>query len=268
MNATHPGCFIVIEGVDGAGKTTIAQKLLKDLEHLSFADYRGVTYVKEPGSTPYGNGVREIFLHQDPDDPLDPMTEVLALLSCKNELMHKVVIPAVKKGWIVIADRYTRTLMAYQGGIRKVPYETLTTLLDHTNLLIPPNLEILLQIDEETQNQRRQCENTMDIAARDHAQALREGFREAPRFLPPYRSITIDATSSFDIVYEQVLDAVLKHLKFHQVSGLRLSDPVHGFVPVPAPVFVEGTPAPSPLSSSEAQEGASEDNLDLSTKDA
>lgn len=223
----HPGAFIVLEGVDGAGKTTIATKLLHDLKQMTNPDFNGVLYVKEPGSTSYGNAIREAFLHQK--EPLSPMTEVLGLLSAKNELITKIIRPAVTKGWIVIADRYTRSLMAYQGGIRGVPYETITQLLEVSDLLIPPHFEIFLDVDEKTQRTRRDLHlNAMDKVAVDHADKLREGFRQSQLHLPTYRSITVNANRTFDAVYADVLKEVKESLKFHRITGQSMPKPHHG----------------------------------------
>lgn len=240
----QPGIFVVIEGVDGAGKTTIAQKLVGDLnadtDFLEKHGYAGAIYLREPGSTAFGDAVRQQFLN--PPAPLAVMTEVLALMACKSQLMEQEIKPAVYKGWIVICDRYTRTLLAYQGGMRGVPYETIVNLLATSGLLIPPNLEIFLSVPAEVSAERRGSDiNSFDALAREHADDLRRGFKEGLRALPRYHSVELDASPAFDIVYEKVLSEVKRNLKLHRVSGRTLPEPILSFTPEPDPVLLQPT---------------------------
>lgn len=237
-----PGCFIVIEGVDGAGKTTIAHQLEgalnDDKEFLEKQGYAGALYIREPGSTAFGTGLRELFLN--PEKPLASMTEVLGLMAAKCQLLEEVIKPAIYKGWIVICDRYTRTLMAYQGGMRGVPYQTMVDLLATSGLLIPPNLEIFLNVPVEVSNARRGSDiNSFDALARENADALRRGFAEGLKALPNYRSFEVDATPAFDIVFEKVFTEVKRHLKVHRVAGWTLPEPIRSFTPEPEPALIE-----------------------------
>jgi dTMP kinase len=238
----HPGIFIVIEGVDGSGKTTLAQRLVGDLnddkEFLQQQDYAGAIYIQEPGTTSFGKGFRPLFLH--PEQPLAPMTEVMGLIACKIQLMDEIIRPAVRRGGIVICDRYTRTLLAYQGGLRGVPNQKIVNLLAESGYLIPPNLELFLTVSEDTSATRRGTDlNAMDELARTQGAKLRQGFRDALASLPPYRSIEIDADHNFDIVYEKALAEVKRYLKFHRISGLTIPDPVPQFIPEVAPKLIE-----------------------------
>lgn len=224
----HPGCFIVIEGVDGAGKTTLAQRLTDRLNRdMDGPLYNGASYIREPGSTAFADIVREGFVNST---DLHPMTEVLALMACKNELLDKRVRPAIRGGQVVVCDRYTRTLLAYQGGLRGVPMVELIQLLAATGLLILPNLEIFLHVDAETSIKRRgKALNAFDDLAEQNAAKLREGFEEAVRKLPNYRRIDVDASGSPDEVLEEVYAHVKKHLKFHRFAGQTLMAPIRDY---------------------------------------
>lgn len=239
----HPGCFIVIEGVDGAGKTTVAKRMvnfLNDSILYRHHDYNGAIYVREPGSTPFGDSLRAAFL--DAKEPLHPMTEVLALLAAKNELIEKVIRPAIREGKVVICDRFTRTLLAYQGGLRNIPMTELVALLGQTGLLIMPNLELFLHVEQSVSRQRRgKALNYMDTTADEQADRLRQGFAGALEVLPPTRRIDIDASADEDTVFELVKDAVLKHLKFHRVAGLTMNPAIRDYQ-LPEPVLA--TPPP------------------------
>jgi dTMP kinase len=238
----HPGVFIVIEGVDGAGKTSMAQRLVEKLNQddvfLIQHGYSGAIYVREPGSTSFGTGVRQLFL--EGEHPLAPMTEALALMAAKSQLIEEHIRPHVHRGWIVVCDRYTRTLLAYQGGLRGIPMQTLVDLLGSAGILIPPNLELFLSVTPETSAARRSSHvNAFDELAASRAEDLRKGFRDAQKALPSYRSIEIDANGEADEVYEKISSEVKRYLKFHRLTGLTLPEPILSFIPEPEPVLVE-----------------------------
>ncbi len=227
LQTSLPGIFIVIEGVDGSGKTTLARALVNALNeettYLQSLRYKEAIYVKEPGSTPFGDAVRKAFLSSD--EPLNGMTEVLAMLACKNELLQKVVRPAIAEGTIVIGDRYTRTLLAYQGGLRGYSMELLTQLLDLTGTNVSPNMEIFLEVSPEVSRARRPvAENAFDTLADTHATKLREGFALAKEVLSGYYTLTIDASGTMDDVFKDVLSAVKRYLKLHRSFGNSLNN--------------------------------------------
>jgi len=238
----RPGCFIVVEGVDGAGKTTIVQQLVlrlnQDAALLDHLGYASAINVREPGTTQFGLGLRSLLLESE--KPLEPMTEVLAFLAAKAQLMEEVIKPAIYNGHIVVCDRYTRSLLAYQGALRGIPSQTLVDLLGLSGLLISPNLELFLTVSEEVANARRSIDlNRMDILARERAQDLREGYRNASQALPPYRSIEINSEGSVEDVFAHVYTEVTRYLKFHRAAGLSLSQPLPSYISEPAPILIE-----------------------------
>jgi dTMP kinase len=238
----HPGIFIAIEGVDGSGKTTLAKRLVDALNaDESFRQqnhYADAVYMQEPGTTSFGKGTRNLLLH--PDKPVAPMTQVHAFIACKTQLMEEEIRPAVHRGCIVICDRYTRTLLAYQGGLLGVPNQKIVNLLAESGYLISPNLEVFLTVSEETSASRRGHDlNVMDALAREQGARLRQGYADAQLSLPPYRTIEVDADRDFDRVFEEVLAAVRRHLKFHRISGLTLPEPIPHYTPEIAPKVIE-----------------------------
>jgi dTMP kinase len=104
------GLFITLEGIDGSGKTTAA----KALHHWLDKEGYDVILTHEPGGTEFGYECRKLFLEHH--KTLAPEAEIGLLVTAKAELMHKVIRPALAAGKIVICDRYTDTLFAYQGG--------------------------------------------------------------------------------------------------------------------------------------------------------
>ncbi|NYT36708.1 dTMP kinase [Allopusillimonas soli] len=104
------GCFITLEGLDGAGKSTHVQWLV---EHLR-ASGRQVLSTREPGGTALGEQLRDILLHT----PMEVHTETLLMFAARSEHTRTVILPALRQGIWVVCDRYTDASYAYQGGGR------------------------------------------------------------------------------------------------------------------------------------------------------
>lgn len=108
MSKKSKGLFIVFDGVDGTGKTTLVQKVEKKLLKEGYK----VLLTREPGGTSLGEKVREILLS---DDKMDLRTQLLLFTAVRNEHLEKVIYPAVKKGYIVLCDRFIDSSIVYQG---------------------------------------------------------------------------------------------------------------------------------------------------------
>ena len=109
---TRSACFITLEGLDGAGKST----------HIAWIEAylrrAGVDLIstREPGGTPLGETLRELLLHQ----PMDLRTETLLMFAARNEHWRTRILPALDQGQWVLCDRYTDASFAYQGGGRSL----------------------------------------------------------------------------------------------------------------------------------------------------
>ncbi|MHB9129802.1 MAG: dTMP kinase [Armatimonadota bacterium] len=112
----HP-LFIVLEGVDGSGKTTQAQLLAAWFRDHGFP----VVLTREPGGTPLGERLREILLNQA--IACAPRAELLMMLAARAQHVAEVIRPALQAGSIVISDRFSLSSLAYQGWGRGLPVE-------------------------------------------------------------------------------------------------------------------------------------------------
>lgn len=108
-NLPH-GQFLVIEGPDGAGKTTQMEMLEKHIQSFGVEVLR----VREPGGTVLGEGIRTLF--KSNFGQTDPVAEVLLLLAARQQLTVEVILPALRRGAWVLADRHTPSTFAYQGA--------------------------------------------------------------------------------------------------------------------------------------------------------
>ncbi len=106
--------FVTIEGVDGAGKSTQATRLVN---RLKGAGHDAVLF-REPGCTPLSDRIRSILLHSD--FPIDPLPELLLFSAARAQLVEECIRPALAKDKVVVCDRFYDSTTAYQGAGRKV----------------------------------------------------------------------------------------------------------------------------------------------------
>ncbi len=104
------GLFISMEGPDGAGKTTQAGLLKTRLENCGVK----VLLTREPGGTPVGEGIRKILLNPAYSE-MTAACEVLLYSAARAQLVRQLINPALKKGWVVLSDRYLDSNIVYQG---------------------------------------------------------------------------------------------------------------------------------------------------------
>lgn len=109
MNRLPGGFLIAIEGLDGAGKTTLSHAVAKRLE----ADGYSVLQTRQPGGTPFGEKIRRL-LHDAEKRPV-PLAEYLLFAADRAEHMASVIEPALAEGRVVISDRMGDSSLAYQG---------------------------------------------------------------------------------------------------------------------------------------------------------
>lgn len=119
----YPGCFVVVEGPDGAGKSGTAARLVATLRDQG----RTVTAVREPGGTPLGEALREVLLRTGTVDR-SALADALLFSAARAELVARVIRPALARGDVVVTDRYATSTMAYQGYGGGVPLERLADL--------------------------------------------------------------------------------------------------------------------------------------------
>ena len=145
--------FIVFEGLDHSGKSTLIQSLSKELEE------RNVEFVltREPGGTTLGEKIREVVLH--PYDPISPEVEILLISASRRDHIEKVIMPSLEGGKWVICDRFWPSTSAFQGAGRgllaeQVKWLNQFTVPEH----ITPNLWVLLDMPVVEKDRRSQIQ--------------------------------------------------------------------------------------------------------------
>jgi len=136
-----PGCFVAIEGGEGAGKSTQVRLLAEALRAQGY----DVLVTREPGATPAGLRLRELLL--DPaSDGLSPRAEALLYAADRADHVARVIRPALKRGAVVVTDRYIDSSLAYQGSGRQLTVDEIERLSDWATESLVPHLTVLLDI--------------------------------------------------------------------------------------------------------------------------
>ena len=137
------GAFLTVEGVDGAGKTTLARSLAVSLR----ASGHPVRLTFEPGGTLLGTRLRSLVL--DPELEMSDWVETWLFLAARASHVHDVLFPALKAGELVLSDRYTDSTLAYQGYGRGLDLDRLRRLNAQATERLAPDLTLLLDIAPE-----------------------------------------------------------------------------------------------------------------------
>ncbi|MGK2927118.1 MAG: dTMP kinase [Lysobacterales bacterium] len=196
-----PGIFITIEGGEGAGKSTIMQRV------AAWLDARGhrVVSTREPGGTELAEKLRAILL--DPNTVgLAGQAELLLMFAARAQHLAELIRPALERGDTVLCDRFTDATWAYQGGGRGLPREDIAALelLVHGDL--QPDLTLLLDLPVEQGLQRASRRGAADRFEGEPAEFLervRAAYLERAA-AAPQRFVQVDASGSAEAVWAQV----------------------------------------------------------------
>ncbi len=204
MTPAKRGRFIVLEGGDGAGKSSVQRALAERLP----AGGADVVVTREPGGTPLGERVREIVLARESAG--DPLAELLLFEAARAQLVSTVVRPALERGAIVLCDRFGASSVAYQSYGRGLP----RALVEQANAIatggLEPDLVLLLDLPVETGLARRSAggaSNHFDAETVAFHERVRAGFLELARESPAAWRV-IDASASLADVVDAAWAAV------------------------------------------------------------
>ena len=149
------GLFITFEGMDGSGKTTQMRRLAARLR----ARGRTVVETAEPGGTAIGQKIRRILLDAA-NQELSPSAELLLYFASRAQNVDQTIQPALARGEIVLADRFTDSSLVYQGCGRGLGAETVLALDRVACRGLKPDLTLLVDIDVETSLARAHARNS------------------------------------------------------------------------------------------------------------
>jgi dTMP kinase len=201
--------FVVLEGGEGSGKTSIVQALAAALGP-------NVVLTREPGGTPEGLALRSLLLSSQGVD-WDPGAELLLMVAARVQHVKRVILPALAAGRVVVCDRFLGSSLAYQGAGRGVPVTMIRDL--HRDFVdgLMPDLTVLLDVEPRIGLAR--SARRLGAAAIDEGrfEALDLAFHERVRadFLAqsaadPSRSMVIDAGRGLEEVKSDVVEQVMR----------------------------------------------------------
>jgi dTMP kinase len=203
------GALIALEGIDGSGKSTIAERLVLKLQE---AGTRAILS-REPGGTAIGEKIREILLLPGSSSML-PTTEMLLFAAARAQHVGELIRPALADGLIVVTDRFGDSSLAYQWGARGLERRVVDAALELATNGLEPDLKILLDLPVETALRRRMT-NSNEINRLDRESVMfHTRVRDAYHSLvaaDPARWCVVDADRATDDVSADVWRAVVSH---------------------------------------------------------
>ena len=199
---THTGVFVCFEGGEGAGKSTQSRALAGWLEDQGYR----VRLTFEPGDTAVGKQLRGIVLDPATGD-LSPRTEALLYAADKAEHVDTLVLPALRRGEVVVTDRYVDSSLAYQGAGRVLDLADVTRLQRWATGDLRPHLTVVLDVAP--------AQGLGRFTGRDRIEAESEEFHERARqaFLDlaaadPDHYLVVDARLPVDEISRAVRERV------------------------------------------------------------
>lgn len=198
------GILITFEGTEGAGKSTLMRVLADRLR----ASGVPVTTTREPGGSPVAEKIRALIL----GEKMDPWTELFLYEAARAEHLSDTLEPALRRGDVVLCDRFTDSTLAYQSEARGLPWATVQSLNRVATRGLKPDLTVLLDIDPETGLKRAAEHTRFEAEGVKFQEKVRKGFLKS-RAAEPKRWLKIDASRGTpEELAEQVWKRIAKKL--------------------------------------------------------
>lgn len=203
--------FITLEGIEGAGKSTVAKFVLAYLARRQIPG----RLTREPGGTPLAERIRQLVLERGAE-PLSPVTETLLMFAARDLHLEHVIRPALARGEWVVCDRFTDATRAYQGSGRGVDAELIEELAAAVHGGLEPDCTLLLDLPVTVGLARARGRSTgeadrFEAETQAFFEKVRAGYLEIAR-REPERFHVIDAAAPLDAVEARV-EGILEDLE-------------------------------------------------------
>jgi dTMP kinase len=197
------GFFITLEGGEGAGKSTQARRLAEALRESG----REIVLTREPGGTAGAEAIRGLLL--DPATELTPLADTLLHFAARADHVARVIAPAVKRGAVVICDRFYDSTMAYQGYGMGMDVAGIAALIRLIALV--PDVTFMLEVSEVIAKQRLAgrgaAADRYELMGSETMARIAHGFR-AIAAAEPERCVVVDASGDADGVAGTIMSIV------------------------------------------------------------
>lgn len=204
------GRLITIEGLDGAGKTTLATALAGVLREHG----RRVELLREPGGVELAERLRAVV--KDPSIAVDPRAEALVYAAARAQLVHELLLPLLEQGAWVLLDRFVDSSLAYQGGGRGLGVEEIAELNRFAVAGLVPDRTLYLRIDPGTgrarQDGRGEEPDRLELESEQFFTAIAQTYEQLAA-ADPQRIRVIDASKPADEVLAAATDALSDMLR-------------------------------------------------------
>lgn len=200
------GKFIVFEGSDGSGKTTILNNVKK------YLDDNGYDYIltREPGGTKISEKIRENLLSND-NDQMSYRTEALLFAASRAQHVDEVIRPNLEEGRLVISDRFVMSSLAYQAYGRQLGYDKVKSINDFAIDGVVPDYTIFFNVDPITVLNRKKKSvkaDRLESEEDSYHERVYQGYQKLINMVDD-KLIVIDASKSI----KEVTEATLERLK-------------------------------------------------------
>jgi dTMP kinase len=197
--------FIVVEGLEGAGKSTVIEALESFFTQLGHK----VISTREPGGTAMAEAIRDCVKKTWENETVTQETELLLMYAARSQLVHNVILPALANNIFVIGDRHDLSSVAYQGGGREVPLESLAQLRKLTLGDFAPDFTLYLDIDPSIGLARARGRGELDrieLAGLSFFERARRTYKDQVALLD--NAVTINAENDVARVRQDALEAL------------------------------------------------------------
>ncbi|QIF93683.1 dTMP kinase [Proteus vulgaris] len=198
--------FIVIEGLEGAGKTSAIQTVINTLKEK---DITNLAFTREPGGTPLAEKLRELIKQGIEGEKVTDKAELLMLYAARVQLVENVIKPALAEGKWVIGDRHDLSSQAYQGGGRGLDKDLMLSLRNTVLGDFRPDLTLYLDLDPAIGLARARARGELD---RIEKESMDFFYRTRERYQALTKDddsiITIDASQTIDKVQADIRQAL------------------------------------------------------------
>lgn len=205
--AQQEGTFICVEGIDGAGKSTQVARIKEFFANAGFTD---IVVTREPGGTPMAEEIRTLF-KKDHAETVSAKTELLLLFAAREQHLNEVIRPAIKRGAIVITDRFVDTTTAYQiaGSDRPDLGQMMNDLEFYVIGADYPERTFVLNIDPIRANERAMARGASDRIEKKGPEYFKRAADAYVELAETYGTYTlVDADMDEDKVFAQITPAL------------------------------------------------------------
>ncbi|MDX1678094.1 dTMP kinase [Arsukibacterium sp.] len=205
---SKPGRFIVVEGLEGAGKSSAMATIRQWLQQQNIS----VVTTREPGGTPLAEKLRTLVKQVDSNELLAPETELLLMYAARVQLLTNVIRPALLRGDWVLADRHDMSSRAYQGGGRQLDEQLINNLRSTVLGNTRPDLTLYLDIDPAVGLSRAAARGELDRIEQEQLDFFvrtRQKYQQIAASEPDI--VSIDASQPLDDVQQCIVHALSNH---------------------------------------------------------